>query len=59
MFVEKIFSINGAGYYFIDTLSKNDINGTVAVAFLGGVATCVGLILADLAIAMLDPRIRI
>lgn len=59
VFVEKIFSINGAGYYFIDTLSKNDINGTVAVAFLGGVATCVGLILADLAIAMLDPRIRI
>ena len=59
VFVEKIFSINGAGYYFIDTLSKNDINGTVAVAFLGGVATCVGLLLADVVIAMLDPRVRI
>lgn len=59
VFVEKIFSINGAGYYFIETLSKNDINGTVAVAFLGGVATCAGLLLADVVIAMLDPRVRI
>lgn len=59
VFVENIYSINGAGQYFIDTLSKNDINGTVGVAFLGGVATCVGLLLADFAIALLDPRIRI
>ncbi|MGH3359191.1 MAG: ABC transporter permease subunit, partial [Nocardioidaceae bacterium] len=59
VFVEQIFAINGAGLYFIETLSTNDINGAVGVAFLGGVGTCCGLLLADFAIALLDPRIRI
>ncbi len=59
LFVEQIFAIHGAGLYFIDTLTKNDINGSVAVAFLGGAATCAGLTLADVFIAMVDPRIRI
>ncbi len=59
LFVEQIFAINGAGLYFIETLSKNDINGAVSVAFLGGVATCAGLLLADIFVAILDPRIRI
>lgn len=59
VFVEKIFAIHGAGSYFIETLSKNDINGAVAVAFLGGVATCAGLLLADIFVAFLDPRIRV
>lgn len=59
VFVEQIFAIHGAGLYFIETLSKNDINGAVAVAFLGGVATCAGLLLADIFVAFLDPRIRV
>ncbi len=59
VFIEQIFSIRGAGLYFIQTINQNDINGAVAVAFLGGVATCIGLTLADVVIAMLDPRIRI
>lgn len=57
--IELIFSINGAGLYFIDTLRHNDINGAVGVAFLSAVATCVGLLLADIFVAMIDPRIRI
>lgn len=59
VFVETIFAINGAGKYFIDTLTKNDINGSVAIASLGGLCTCAGLLLADIVIALLDPRIRI
>lgn len=59
LFVEQIYAIHGAGLYFIETLNKNDINGAVAVAFLGGVATCAGLLLADIFVAMLDPRTRI
>lgn len=59
VFVETIFAINGAGKYFIDALTKNDINGAVAVASMGGVCTCAGLLLADIAIAVLDPRIRV
>lgn len=59
VFVETIFAIDGAGKYFIDALSKNDINGSVAIAAMGGFATCVGLLLADVVVALLDPRIRI
>jgi peptide/nickel transport system permease protein len=59
VFVETIFAIDGAGKYFIDALSKNDINGAVAIATMGGFATCVGLLLADIVVALLDPRIRV
>jgi peptide/nickel transport system permease protein len=59
VFVETIFAIDGAGKYFIDALTKNDINGSVAIATMGGFATCAGLLLADIVVALLDPRIRI
>lgn len=59
VFVETIFAIDGAGKYFIDALTNNDINGSVAIAALGGAATCLGLLLADIVVALLDPRIRI
>lgn len=59
LFVERVFSIHGAGLYFLETLTKNNINGAVAVAFLAGAATCAGLLLADIFVAFLDPRIRI
>ncbi len=59
VFVETIFAIDGAGRYFIEALTKNDINGSVAVAAMGGASTCLGLLLADIVVAMLDPRIRV
>lgn len=59
VFVETIFALDGAGRYFIDSLVKQDINGAVAVAALGGAATCLGLLLADIVVALLDPRIRV
>ncbi len=59
VFVETIFAIDGAGKYFIDALTRNDINGSVAIAAMGGFATCAGLLLADVVVAVLDPRIRI
>jgi peptide/nickel transport system permease protein len=59
VFVETIFAIDGAGKYFIDALTKNDINGSVAIAAMGGFATCAGLLLADVVVALLDPRIRV
>jgi peptide/nickel transport system permease protein len=59
VFVETIFAIDGAGKYFIDALTQNDINGSVAIAAMGGFTTCAGLLLADIVVALLDPRIRI
>ena len=42
-----------------DALTKNDINGSVAIAAMGGLTTCIGLLLADIVVALLDPRIRV
>lgn len=57
--IEQIFSIQGAGLYFIQTINKNDINGAVGVAFLTASSTCGGLLLADIFVALVDPRIRL
>lgn len=57
--VELIFGWQGMGRYFVDTISKSDINGVVAVAAFGAVMTAIGAILADLAVVVLDPRVRI
>ncbi len=56
---ETIFAWNGMGKYFIDTISKNDIHGTVAIAAFGAVLTAIGAILADIAVVVLDPRVRV
>ncbi len=59
LFVEIVFAVHGAGQFFVETLNTNDINGAVAVAFIAGVATCAGLLVADVAVALIDPRTRL
>jgi peptide/nickel transport system permease protein len=56
---ETIFAWNGMGKYFIETISKNDVHGTVAIAAFGAVLTAIGAILADIAVVVLDPRVRV
>jgi peptide/nickel transport system permease protein len=56
---EAIFAWNGMGQYFTQTIAKNDIHGTVAIAAFGAVLTAIGAILADIAIVVLDPRVRV
>ncbi|WP_197220494.1 MULTISPECIES: ABC transporter permease [Bacteria] len=56
---ESIFGWHGMGRYFIDTISKNDIHGVVAVAAFGAVLTAIGAILSDIAVVVLDPRVRV
>ncbi|MEV4667605.1 ABC transporter permease [Microbacterium sp. LWO12-1.2] len=56
---ETIFAWNGMGRYFVDALGKNDINATVAIAAFGAVLTAIGAILADMAVVVLDPRVRV
>ncbi|MFC7876469.1 ABC transporter permease [Isoptericola sp. NPDC057391] len=56
---ESIFAWKGMGQYFIQTISQNDINGVVAVAAFGAVMTAIGAILADIAVVVLDPRVRV
>ena len=56
---ETIFAWNGMGRYFIETIKNNDIHGTVAVAAFGAMLTAVGALLADIAVVVLDPRVRV
>ncbi len=56
---ETIFAWEGMGRYFIQTISKNDVHGAVAVAAFGALMTAIGAILADVAVVALDPRVRV
>ncbi|WP_296137446.1 ABC transporter permease [uncultured Tessaracoccus sp.] len=56
---ESIFGWHGMGEYFTQTLGRNDVHGVVAVAAFGALMTAIGAILADVATAFLDPRVRL
>lgn len=56
---ETVFGWNGMGRYFIQTISKNDVHGTVATAAFAAALTAIGAILADVATVFLDPRVRV
>lgn len=56
---ETVFGWEGMGRYFVQTISKNDVHGAVAVAAFGAVTTAAGAILADIATVVLDPRVRV
>lgn len=56
---ESIFGWHGMGEYFTQTIGKNDVHGVVAVAAFGALMTAIGAILADIATAFLDPRVRL
>ncbi len=56
---ERIFGWHGLGEYFVQTIAKNDIHGTVAIAAFGALLAAIGAILADIAVVALDPRVRV
>ncbi|MDQ0612606.1 peptide/nickel transport system permease protein [Microbacterium sp. W4I4] len=56
---ETIFAWQGMGRYFLTTINGNDVHGVVAVAAFGAVLTAVGALLADIAVVVLDPRVRV
>lgn len=56
---ESIFGWEGMGRYFATTLRTNDVHGVVATAAFGALMTAIGAILADIAIVVLDPRVRV
>jgi peptide/nickel transport system permease protein len=58
IFTEKIFGWHGMGEWFIDSIIKNDINSVGAVVLFSAVLVLLAGMLADLAYAALDPRVR-
>jgi peptide/nickel transport system permease protein len=55
--IERIFSVPGMGLLAFEAVTTRDYNVVMAVATVGGMLNLVGLLLADIAYAMADPRI--
>jgi peptide/nickel transport system permease protein len=58
-FMEIMFSFHGMGEYGVSTITGQDVHGSVAVVAFGGACVLVGAILSDIAVAILDPRVRL
>jgi peptide/nickel transport system permease protein len=56
---ESIFGWEGMGRYFSTTIRTNDVHGVVATAAFGALMTAIGAVLADIAVVVLDPRVRV
>ncbi len=58
-FTEKLFGWHGMGEYFVDSVTKNDINSVAGVTLFVGVLVLIAGFLSDVAYAALDPRVRV
>jgi peptide/nickel transport system permease protein len=55
---EKVYGWHGMGSYSVDSITGQDINGTVGIVAFSGVCTLAGALLSDILIAIIDPRVR-
>ncbi len=58
-YTEKVFSFPGMGAYFVESIARMNVHGVVAVTAFSGVCVVVGAVLSDVAVAVLDPRVRL
>jgi peptide/nickel transport system permease protein len=58
-FTEKIFGWHGMGEFFVDSVTKNDVNSVAGVTLFVGVLVLIAGFLSDVAYAALDPRVRV
>ncbi len=59
LIVETVFNYLGLGLLFFNSLQKEDYPVLLAYSLIVGVLTVVGNLVADLALAVTDPRIRL
>ncbi len=59
LIVENLFNSHGLGLLFINSLNNEDFPTVIALVLLGGVLTVTGNFVADVALSVADPRIRI
>ena len=59
IFVETIFSYPGMGRLFIDSITTRDFTVINAIILLSSFLIAVGVLISDILLATLDPRIRI
>lgn len=58
VFLEKIFSIEGVGWTFVQAVGERDHPVVMAVTTLAAALTLLGILLSDMLVAALDPRIE-
>lgn len=59
LLIEFAFNINGLGLLFINGLQVDDYNIVLAYTLLTAIFTVVGNLIADVALSVADPRIRL
>lgn len=59
LLLENFFGIPGLGSYLVEAINANDFSVVRAMVFLGTLLYIVGLILTDIAYALVDPRVRL
>ena len=58
-FTERLFGWHGMGEYFVESVTKNDVNSVAGVTLFVGVLVLIAGFLSDIAYAALDPRVRV
>ena len=56
--VETVFAIPGLGRLFVDGVFQRDVPVIMGLTLLSGTATLLGILAADFAYAIFDPRVR-
>jgi peptide/nickel transport system permease protein len=59
LLIEVLFNFPGVGLLFYNALGNQDYNILLAYTILGGIFTVLGNLLADVAITVADPRVRL
>lgn len=59
VFIETIFSYQGLGQLFIQSINLRDFTVVTALVLISGTAVVVGTMLSDIILSLVDPRIRI
>ena len=58
-FTERIFAWHGMGEYFVESVTKNDVNSVAGVTLFVAILVLIAGFLSDVAYAALDPRVRV
>ncbi len=59
LLIEVLFNYPGLGLLFYNALGTQDYNVLLAYTILGGILTVLGNLMADIAITVADPRVRL
>ena len=59
VFIETIYSYNGLGLLFIQSIQTRDFAVVTALVMISGAAVIIGTMLSDIILSIVDPRIRI